>query len=89
MLRLEVIYEAVPVTRVRQNRPGHHFRSGSHSGESLVNLASELIVRGSFRYQACYDTKCYIPQEAPLEWHFQPEGLDKGMLYVGNPAQPN
>ena len=43
----------------------------------LVTANGELIIKGSFRYQACDDRKCYVPQDVPLEWRFKYEGLDR------------
>jgi hypothetical protein len=77
MLRLEVINETVPVYR------GHvqivrEITFGEEAAlKPLVNANGELIVKGSFRYQACDDSKCYLPQDVPLEWHFKYEGLDR------------
>jgi hypothetical protein len=77
MLRLEAIGETVAVYR------GHirilrEITFGQEAFlKSLVSPGGELIVRGSFRYQACDDHKCYVPQEVPLEWRFKYEGLDR------------
>ena len=77
MLRLEAIGETVPVYR------GHvRIRRGITFGQEaalkpLVSPTGELIVKGSFRYQACDDRKCYPPRDVPLEWRFTYEGLDR------------
>jgi hypothetical protein len=77
MLRLEAIGETVPVYR------GHVQirREITFGQEAVLNLlvtsTGELIVKGSFRYQACDDRKCYVPEEVPLEWRFKYEGLDR------------
>ena len=76
-LRLEAIGETVPVYR------GHIriLREITFGQEAvlkpLVSPDGEVIVRGSFRYQACDDRKCYIPEDVPLEWRFKYEGLDR------------
>ena len=36
-----------------------------------------VLLKGSFRYQACDDRECYIPKTVPLEWHFRFEGLER------------
>ena len=77
MLRLEAINETVPVYRgririVREITFGHEADL-----KPLVSPSGALVVKGSFRYQACDDSKCYIPQEVPLEWRFNYEGLDR------------
>ena len=77
MLRLEAIGETVPVYR------GHiQIRREITLGQEavlkpLVTSTGEVIVKGLFRYQACDDRKCYVPEEAPLEWRFKYEGLDR------------
>ena len=76
MLRLEAIGETVPVYR------GHiRIRREITFGQEavlkpLVSPTGEVIVKGSFRYQACDDRKCYVPEDVPLVWRFKYEGLD-------------
>lgn len=36
----------------------------------------ELVLEGSFRYQACDDRMCYNPQTLPLKWTLRVEKLD-------------
>jgi hypothetical protein len=77
MLRLEAIGETVPVYRghiriVREITFGQEVTL-----KPLVTPSGELILKGSFRYQACDDRKCYVPQDVPLEWRFKYEGLDR------------
>ena len=77
MLRLEAIGETVPVYRghIRIHR---EITFGQDAGlKPLVSPSGEVIVRGSFRYQACDDRKCYVPEDVPLEWRFKYEGLDR------------
>ena len=77
MLRLEAIGETVPVYRghVRIRR---EITFGQVAAlKPLISPTGELIVKGSFRYQACDDRKCYPPRDVPLEWRFKYEGLDR------------
>lgn len=77
MMHLKAIGETVPVyrDRIRINR---EITFGSEDAlKPLVTQAGELVLRGSFRYQACDDRECYIPQTVPLEWHLQFEGLER------------
>jgi hypothetical protein len=67
----------VPVyrDRVRINR---EITFGSEDVlKPLVSPDGGLILKGSFHYQACDDTKCYIPGTVPLEWHFHFEALER------------
>ena len=76
MLHLEAIHETVPVYR-GQVQVHREITFGQEAAlKQLVTPTGELIVKGVFRYQACDDRKCYVPQDAPLEWRFQYEGLD-------------
>lgn len=76
MLRLEAIGETVPVYR------GHiRIRREITFGQDavlkrMVSPTGEVIVKGSFRYQACDDRTCYVPQDVPLVWRFKYQGLD-------------
>ena len=36
----------------------------------------ELVVEGGFRYQACDEKKCYIPETVPLKWTLRVEAHD-------------
>ena len=36
----------------------------------------ELVIEGTFRYQACDDTACFLPQEVPLRFVFKTERHD-------------
>lgn len=77
MLHLAAIGETVPVYRghIRIRR---EITFGQEAAlKQLATPTGELIVKGVFRYQACDDRKCYVPQEVPLEWRFRFEGLDR------------
>ena len=43
----------------------------------LVSTSGELVLKGSFRYQACDDRECYTPETVPLEWRFQFQGMER------------
>jgi hypothetical protein len=76
MLRLEAIGETVPVYRghIRIHR---EITFGQEAVlKRMVSPTGEVIVKGSFRYQACDDLKCYTPEDVPLVWRFKYQGLD-------------
>jgi hypothetical protein len=89
MLRLEAIGETVPVYRhhIRLQREITFGQEGAL--KQLVSPAGELIVKAAFRYQACDDQKCYIPQDVPLEWRFKYEGLDRQRVPSKLQHKPN
>jgi hypothetical protein len=89
MLRLEAIGETVPVYRghiriIREITFGQEVAL-----KPLVTPAGQLTIKGSFRYQACDDRKCYPPQDLPLEWRFRYEGLDRQRAPVEFQRKPN
>ena len=43
----------------------------------LLNANGELLLRGTFRYQACDDKLCYLPASVPLEWTVKVEEHDR------------
>ena len=43
----------------------------------LVGPQSDLVLKGSLRYQACDDRECYPPETVPVTWRFRFEGLDR------------
>jgi peroxiredoxin len=45
--------------------------------ELTTDLNGDLVVSGTFRYQACDDKLCYLPETVPLEWRFQLEAHDR------------
>lgn len=89
MLRLEAIGETVPVYRghIRIRR---EITFGQESVlKPLVSPTGEVIVKGLFRYQACDDRKCYVPEDVPLVWRFKYEGLDRQRVPSEFQHKPN
>ncbi len=43
----------------------------------LLSADGEFTIKGAFKYQACDDKICYIPQTIPLEWKLKLEGHDR------------
>jgi hypothetical protein len=77
MLPLETIAETVPVYRDHIALQRETTFGQEAALKPLISPGGELIVKGMFRYQACDDQKCYIPQDVPLEWRFRYKGLDR------------
>jgi hypothetical protein len=76
-LHLKAIGETVPVYRGRVRITREIAFGPENAVRPLVTPAGELILKGSLRYQACDDRKCYVPETVPLEWRFHFEGLDR------------
>ena len=45
--------------------------------QTLTDANGDLVLSGTFRYQACDDKLCYLPEDVPLEWRFQLEAHDR------------
>lgn len=43
---------------------------------AAAGAAKELILEGTFRYQACDDKECYFPVDIPLKWTLRVGDLD-------------
>jgi hypothetical protein len=76
-LHLKAIDETVPVYRGRVRITREITFGPENAVRPLVTPAGELTLKGSLRYQACDDRKCYLPETIPLEWRFHFEGLDR------------
>jgi hypothetical protein len=76
-LHLKAIGETVPVYRGRVRITREITFGQEDAVRPLVSSTGELVLKGSLRYQACDDRKCYLPETVPLEWRFHFEGLDR------------
>jgi hypothetical protein len=74
-MRLSVINETAPVYQGRVRITREITFGPENAVKPLVSPSGELVIKGSFRYQACDDRECYLPETVPLEWRFHFEGL--------------
>jgi hypothetical protein len=81
-LRLKAIGETAPVYRGRVRITREITFGPENSVRPLVGSTGELTLKGSLRYQACDERKCYLPETVPLEWRFHFEGLDRERVPV-------
>jgi DsbC/DsbD-like thiol-disulfide interchange protein len=70
ILHLKVINEKVPVYTnqvriIREVTIGKNAKPG------------DLTINGTFRYQACDDKECFIPETVPVRWALHVEALDR------------
>ena len=70
ILRLKVIDESVPVYT-------DHVRILREVTIGKSAKPGELAINGTFRYQACDEKQCFIPETVPLKWALQVEALDR------------
>jgi len=77
VMRLEVIHESVPVLQ------GHFrllrtVRIGDPAElKPILEKGAVIVIEGSFRYQACDDVECYLPETVPVKWTLHALPLDR------------
>ncbi len=77
---LPAIQETVPVYHEGLKLVRDVHLVGSPRGTprpEAVEEQDELVVVGTFRYQACDARGCYPPKSIPLRWTFKPEEHDR------------
>lgn len=77
MLHLEAIGETVPVYKDHLRLQREIIFGAENQLKPVVTPDEELVLKGSFKYQACDDRECYIPMAIPIEWRFHFEGLER------------
>jgi AhpC/TSA family/Disulphide bond corrector protein DsbC len=76
-LFLEAIKETVPVFE-GHFRMSREITMGPDAAlAALADKDGNVTLQGSVRYQACDDTKCFIPETVPVSWSFHFERLDR------------
>lgn len=76
-LHLPAINETVPVYQGSFVLVADLLLGSSKELQQWVDSTGNLVVKGAFRYQACDDKICYLPQTIPLEWKFKLEAPDR------------
>ncbi len=77
MLRLEAIEETVPVYEGRFRLLATVTLSGQQQLEPLLNAQREIAIAGEFRYQACDDRQCFVPETVPVKWSLRVLPFDR------------
>jgi len=78
LLHLPAIQEIVPVYEGSFRLVAEvRFAAKPEDLQHLENEQGELVIKGSFRYQACDDKVCYLPETVPLEWKVRLEAHDR------------
>ncbi len=77
LLHLAAIDEIVPVYSGRFRIVQDVLLGKPDDLKGLRDVNGDLLLKGTFRYQACDDKLCYLPDEVPLEWRFQLEEHDR------------
>lgn len=71
---LEVINEKVPVFQGHFRLTRDLILGTDKDLASAADPSGNVTFSGTFRYQACDDEKCFVPETVPLSWtlHFEP-----------------
>ena len=77
LLHLPAIQEIVPVYSGSFRLMAEVSLGKADDLAVLTDDIGELVIEGAFRYQACDDKLCYLPEEVALEWTFQLEPHDR------------
>jgi AhpC/TSA family/Disulphide bond corrector protein DsbC len=76
-LLLKAIHETALVYQGRVRMTREITFAAENTLKPLVGPSGDVVIKGSFRYQACDDRKCYLPETVPVEWKFRFEALDR------------
>jgi hypothetical protein len=77
LLHLPAIDEIVPVYEGKFRVLRDVLVGKPDEVEPLLNAEGQLVLKGTFRYQACDDKVCYLPQNVAVEWKFQWQAHDR------------
>ena len=90
MLFLPAIKETVPVYHGTFRVTQDVRLKGPGALKSILAGSREIKISGRFRYQACDDKICYLPQTLPLEWALKVEPLERRRVpeSLQHPAAP-
>ncbi len=77
LLHLPAIDEIVPVYEGKVRILRDVLLGKPDEVAPLLNAEGKLVLSGTFRYQACDDKVCYVPETVPVEWTFQWEAHDR------------
>lgn len=76
ILYLKAIQEKVPVFE-NSFRVIQELKFGNFNQLKAASPDGKLVVEAEFKYQACDDRVCYLPQTVPLRWEFPIEEFDR------------
>lgn len=76
-LLLPAINETVPVYQGQFRLVREITIGADNKIKPLLDAKGDLMIEGTFRYQACDDRVCYVPQSIPLKWVIHYQALDR------------
>jgi len=82
ILRLKVIQESVPVYEGEFRLIRDVTIGSDQAVRPLLDAQSDLTISGTFRYQACDDQECFLPESIPIHWTIHVPPLDRERVPV-------
>ena len=82
ILRLEAIQESVPVFEGEFRLVRDVTIANEQDVKPALDAQGNLSISGSFRYQACDDHKCFLPETVPVHWTVHFASLDRNRVPV-------
>lgn len=76
-LFLKAIKETLPVYKGRFRVVAEITIGADAQVKPVLNSAGDLMIENSFRYQACDERRCYLPQTVPIRWTLHYAELDR------------
>jgi len=80
LLRLKPIKETVPVFENEFRIYRDVVVGQPRDVEKMLDASRHLTIEGKFRYQACDDKKCWLPDEIPVKWTLRYEAHDSSRV---------
>ena len=77
IMQIKVIHERVPVYEGRFRLVQMITLGNAPDVEKLLDADRNLAVIGEFKYQACDDRECFLPETVPLKWTLQVKPFDR------------
>jgi len=77
VMRLEVIHESVPVFQGRFRLMRTVTIGNPAELKPILEKGGAIVIEGRFRYQACDDKECYLPETVPVKWTLHAVPLDR------------
>jgi DsbC/DsbD-like thiol-disulfide interchange protein len=74
--RVQLLGEMVPAYEGKMRITREVTIAPQRRAAEAANAAGEFVIEGSFRYQACDDRQCFIPETVPLKWSFHLGQMD-------------
>jgi hypothetical protein len=82
-MTLPAIHETVPVYEGRFRVIETITIGNAQELQPLLDADRSLAIEGAFRYQACDDHECFVPETVPLKWMVKVLPFDRTRVPAG------